>query len=178
MKQFFLFLTLLFFGLSFDRLNIFKYCILSSILHELGHIITYSLCIKKYPEIKVSIFGFKMSSHTINNRYYPLILLSGPLINFLIAFSSFIYLQYVFRLNVYILMIVNIFIFIINILPVYYLDGGQLIYLFSRFYQRNYQVISALSLIILSVMYLYFTHNFLPVILFFFYFIINLINDV
>ncbi len=178
MKSFFVFLILLFFGLSFDRLNIFKYCILSSVLHELGHIIAYLFCMKKFPKIKVSVFGFKICSSDINGKYYIFILSSGPLVNFLIFIFAFFYLKFKFKLNVYVLMIVNVFIFLINILPVYYLDGGQIFYMFSTFYQRNYRTISSFSLVILALIYLYITDNFFSLILFIFYFIINLANDI
>ena len=177
MNKLFVFLVVLYFGLTFDRLNIFKYCILSSCLHELGHIVAYSLFMKKLPNIDVSAFGFRMKNDASDSRYYNTILLSGPLVNLFICISCLILLKNGFNLNLYVLMTVNIVIFIMNLLPVYYMDGGNIMYNKSIFYQRNHRKISIFSVIILSVMVISFTDNIMPFFIFLFYFILNLIND-
>lgn len=178
MNNFFIFLIILFFGLSFDRLNVFKYCIISSILHELGHIVSYRFFIKRWPEIKISIFGFKMINDIQNSNFNIVILLFGPLVNFLIVIISSFVLYFKFKLDIYVLLCVNIIIFVLNVMPIYYLDGGQILYNISNFYQRKYRMISIISLSFLLVIYLIYAGNILPILVFLMYFIINIVNDI
>jgi len=178
MKSLFIFLITVYFGLSFDRLNIFKYCILSSMLHEAGHITAYKLRTGKWPEIKVSLFGFTMKNNVSYGNNNIIIYAAGPIVNLLLCLFSMFLLYFGFKLKVYIFFIINAIIFILNTLPVYYLDGGQILYIKSVFYQNNYKVISVFTLIILCVTVISFTGSFVPLIIFVFYFIINLINDI
>ncbi len=178
MSSIFLFLITVFFGLSFDRLNVFKYCILSSVLHELGHIVSYIIFTGQIPEIKISLFGFTMKNNVSYNKYLPVILLSGPMVNLILAVISYIYLQKQIKIDIYVFMLVNIIVFIMNILPVYYLDGGQVLYAKSALYQRFYRQISIISMFSISVMAYHFTDNIVGIIIFLLYFIINLANDI
>lgn len=178
MKRTFVFLIIIFFGLSFDRLNIFKYCIVSSIWHEIGHISAYKICTGKMPEIDVSVFGFKMKNNVLYHDNYVIILLSGPFTNFLLAAASFFLVQNQFKLNLYVFMIVNTILFIYNILPVYYLDGGQVLYSVSLIYQRFHRQISCFFIIFTVVMLIYFTGSIAPIFISAIYFIINIINDI
>ncbi len=176
-KQFVLFVYV-FFSLSFDRLNIFKYCIIASLIHELGHIAVYLLTLKKLPEIEVSLFGMKMKNNILLNKNYIFILMRGPSVNLIAAVCCRLCINKTFSLDLYIFSVINAVLFIINSLPVYYLDGGQILYSKSRLYQRYYREISVLSVISISVMLLYFTDINLAVIIFIMYFIINIANDV
>ena len=178
MKSAFLFLIIAFFGLLFDRLNVFKYCILSAILHEAGHIRAYIIAEHKFPKIKISVFGFRMENNVSHNKNYIFILLAGPFVNLIIALTALLRLRTHFSLNCYVMMAVNAVLFIINMLPVYYLDGGQVLYSISSVYQRKYRQISAVFILVFSVMVFYFTDNLLTLFALFLYFIINIANDI
>ena len=90
MNSLFIFLVVMFSGLFFDRENIFLYCIVFSFLHEAGHIVVYLLCYKKWPEINISIFGFRMENNILFHQNSILIFLSGPLVNLIFAIYSFV----------------------------------------------------------------------------------------
>ncbi len=178
MNSSFLFFILVYIGLFFDNLNVFKYCLLSSCLHELGHILSYRILIKKWPQIDISVFGFRMKNNVTSNKYMIIILISGPLTNVLISAIAAVLCNYCLTINQYILIIINIIIFTINMIPIYYLDGGQILYRISPFYQRNYKKISIFTLIVIYVMLIYFTDINLMFLLPLVYFIYNILNDV
>ncbi len=178
MNSLFLFFILVYFGLFFDNMNIFKYCLVSSVFHEIRHIISYRYFIKKWPRIDVSIFGFRMQNDVSYNKYNIFILSAGPLINlflvFLALFSNNIYPSLMW----YSFASVNIIILILNVLPVYYLDGGQILYILSPFYQRNYIRISFFAIISTTVMLMYFTDLKAVIMVPLIYFIFNTLNDI
>ena len=178
MNSCFLFFILVYIGLFFDNLNIFKYCLLSSCIHELGHIFSYRIIFKKWPRIDISIFGFKMENNVISHKNMLIVFISGPFTNILIALVGIFISYFHTTFNLSILIIVNLIIFIINIIPIYYLDGGQILYKISPFYQRNYKKISGLTLIIIYVMLIYFTEFEVIFMLPLIYFIYNILNDV
>ncbi len=173
----FIFFTIVFFGLFFDRLNIFFYCILSSVLHETGHIIAYIFSYKKIPEISISIFGFKLKNNFYDSRKNLIILICGPLINIIIVLVCFISLENAFKLNVYILFCVNLIIAIINLLPIHYLDGGRIYDLIFKNYYKYTNLLSIISLVSFIIVSIIITKNLLPTIfsvcIFCFYYILN-----
>ncbi len=178
MKNSFVFYIFIFFSLSFDRLNVFKYCIFSSVIHEIGHIAAYYFSVGKLPKIRVSLFGFRMENNVTYYKNYIFILALGPAINFLLLIISSILLKYNFSLNLYVFMLVNLIIFTVNILPIYYLDGGQILYAVSPCYNRYYIKISIITVLICCVMLISFTHVYIPFIIFVIYFVINMVNDI
>ena len=178
MKHLFLFFVVLYLGLFFDNMNIFRFCILSSLLHEAGHIIAYRLCHKNWPQIDVSVFGLNMKNNVILNKNTIFILLSGPFINLMAVVFSLIYSNIRYTFDICIFAITNFFIFMFNILPVYYLDGGQILYCLWPFYQRNYRKISILTIILVCVMLIYFTGFNIGLPLVATYFTFNILNDI
>lgn len=174
----FLFLVICFMGLSFDRLNIFKYCILSCIAHEAGHIFSSRICTGKWPQIKAGVFGLRMKNNVALNKHYIAILFSGPFVNIFLTIITCITLKSSFSLNKYIFMLVNAIVFIFNMLPIYYLDGGQILYSKSLFYQKHFNQISSISLLTACVMLFHFTDNLVLLLIPVMYFIINLANDI
>ena len=178
MKQLFLFFIVLYLGLFFDNMNIFRLCILSSLLHEAGHIIAYRLCYKKWPQIDVSVFGLKMKNNVVLNKNTIFILLSGPVINLMAVVFSLIYSNIRYTFGICIFAIINFFIFMFNTLPVYYLDGGQILYCLWPFYQRNYRYISIFTITLIYVMVIYFTGFNVYSALAIVYFIVNILNDI
>jgi len=178
MKSLFLFLIVLFSGVYFDRLNIFRICILSSFLHEIGHIAAYRCLMGKMPKITVSVFGIKMKNNVSYSKYYPFIIVCGPLINLFLVIFSLFSINKSAAYNKYIWLYVNTILFFLNTLPVWFLDGGQFLYHFSRFYQRNYMKISIFTVVALSVMLMYFTGIKIYLVIFLIYFIINISNHI
>lgn len=178
MNSLFIFLVVMFSGLFFDRENIFLYCIVFSFLHEAGHIVAYLICYKKWPEINISIFGFRMKNNILIQQNRTLIFFSGPLVNLIFAICAFHLLEIKATFQLYIIFFVNLILFSINILPVYYLDGGQILYGISPFYQRNYIEISNFTIVVIAVMLVYFTDVWAPIRLSCSYFVYNLSNDI
>ena len=126
----FIVFTIIFFALLFDKLNIFLYLIVSSVLHETGHIAA-CLIFKNKPKIKVSLFGIKLYDYPTEKNKKLVVLLSGPIVNIiLILISYFCFLNKEFSLNIYVFMCVNAVILIFNSLPIQFLDGGQILTIF------------------------------------------------
>lgn len=164
--------VLLFFALLFDKLNIFLYLIVSSVLHEAGHIAS-CLIFKKKPKIKVSIFGIKLSDYPTEKIKKLLVLSSGPFVNtILILISYYGFLNKEFSLNIYVFMCVNAVSLIFNILPIHFLDGGQI---FNMFCSNNLicKIAEIISITFILVVLILFAKNIYvsiaAVILFFFY---------
>ena len=178
MKDIFVFAITIYIGLFFDNMNIFRYCMLSCILHETGHILAYRACIKKWPEIRISALGFCMKNNVTDSQKLFYILICGPLINLMAITISIISINCSFTLDKLIFVIINSIIFIFNSLPVYYLDGGQILYCFSPFYQRNYIKISIITVFLISVMVINFTGLNVFYLLAISYFIYNILNDI
>ena len=123
--------TVIFYALLFDRLNIFLYLLASSVLHEAGHI---SACLvsRKKPRLTVSVFGIKLSDYPEEKYKKLFVLLAGPMINLSMTILSYHRLKAGFSLYVYIFMCVNFAVFVFNMLPVYFLDGGQILKIFCN----------------------------------------------
>lgn len=167
-----------FFALIFDKLNIFLFLILSSILHEMGHIIACLISGNK-PKIDISLFGIKLSNYP-NNKYKKLfILVSGPLVNLILIFISILLNLHSFKLNRYVFMCVNIVLLIFNILPISFLDGGQIISVFcDNHHMRKFLDLISFLLIIMAIFAVSSNKIISLIVLFIFvvYYILNSIN--
>ncbi len=173
-----IFSVVIFTGLFFDRFDIFKIYLLSTFLHEAGHIVSHRFFAKHWPYIDVSLFGYRMKNNVIHNKYYIFILLRGPFTNLFVASAAYFLLCFEATFAGYIWFSVNIIIFFFNILPVYFLDGGQVLYHLSPFYQQKCIKISCITVLVLCVMVYCFTGVLLPVLIFAAYFVINVLNDI
>lgn len=141
----------------FDRLNIFFYLIISALLHETGHIIADIACGYK-PRIKVSVFGICLKNYPVESRKKFLVLICGPLVNVILVTVSCVLLSTNFSINLYIFVCVNIVLLIINLMPVSFLDGGQLL----DIYVSNKRILTAaeiVSLVLITVVLFYLTEN-------------------
>ena len=78
---------------------------------------------------------------------------------------------------------VNLIMFVFNMLPVYYLDGGQVLYITSKFYQNHCKSISILTVVfigLIAVTMCLAGQNYgiiRAMLLFMVYFILNLATD-
>lgn len=122
-------LVIVFFSLIFDRLNIFLFLLISALLHEAGHILV-CIALKTKPKISISPFGIKLCGYPQNKISKLMVLSGGPFANLLIIIIMSFLLCHRFSLNKYIFMCINIVIMLFNLLPIHFLDGGQIILLF------------------------------------------------
>ena len=178
MNSLFLFLIFVYLGLFFDNMGIFKFTLISSILHEAGHIISYCILMKKCPSIDVSVYGFKMRNNVTQQKILVKILICGPMVNLIATILTYIYSLNTLKFDVLIFALINLSIFIFNSLPIYFLDGGQILYCLSPFYQRNYLKISLITITIVSVMLFCFTGLSWIVLLPLTYIVYNILNDI
>ncbi len=116
----------IFFALLFDRLNIFFYVLISSILHEAGHIVACVL-FKIKPVIKLSLFGIKLCTYPAQRSKKLCVVLAGPFINLISAIISYSFLMEKYSLQMYVFFAVNTIILCFNMLPINFLDGGQVL---------------------------------------------------
>lgn len=149
-RNLFFFLLLCFYCLYFDNLNIFKICLLSSFAHETGHIAVYIILLNKVPKIEISIFGIKMINDIKNEKHLKYILARGPGVNLFLTAIFYLLCNNRFTIQRYTAFGVNLIMFIFNMLPVYYLDGGQILYITSKFYQNHCKSISILTVIFIG----------------------------
>ena len=101
--------------------------IVSSVMHEMGHIAA-CLLFKTVPKVDISVFGFKLCNYPAIKYQKIIVLICGPAVNLLLILISAYYLRIQFDLSLYIFLCVNITILIFNLLPVHFMDGGQIVY--------------------------------------------------
>lgn len=174
-------LAVIFFALIFDRLNIFLSLITSSILHEVGHIFAHLLLVDKKPKVDISIFGIRLNASGLYGKTKVIILFCGPLVNFVIILACQVILLQNFYLNVYIFMCVNAAILVFNLLPIQFLDGGQLL---STIVDNYYieMSLSVLSLILMLAIIFVFSvdiyYSLCAVSVFLIYYIMNTVTGI
>ncbi len=129
----FSFILILSFSALFSAREVIFLMLFSS-LHELGHFVTLMLCRGKPKSLTFSFYGFGLKyCDNIPRLRELLIIISGPLVNFI--------LWLIIRDDI------NLLLFILNVLPIYPLDGGRVIRLFS--YKLS-TILSAVFIIIIS----------------------------
>lgn len=147
-----IFFILLLYTLT-QKVEIFTITFIFIILHEIGHIVSGILLGLKINKLQLNIAGISLEfknygkERKINNIIVDL---AGPLINLISAIIGiFIKLE--------IIIYVNAMLFIINMLPIYPLDGGRIlknILLYKNTYKqtiKTMETISKYTLIILSI---------------------------
>ena len=128
-------------------------------MHETGHIVACVILGTK-PVINISYYGIKLMGYPYKSSEKLLVLISGPLVNLLVLIICYFNIKYRFSLKMYIFMCVNIIIFIFNILPIHFMDGGQIIGMLVE----NRQVIKILdfmSIITVVIVIFLFSKNYL-----------------
>lgn len=121
------------------------YLLLFSSLHEMGHLITLLAFGYKPSEINISFYGIGLKHNADLLVYEEIIfLLAGVIINF--GFAIFgIYEK------------INLALLIINIIPVYPLDGGRLLYLIVEkiSFDKAYYICLTISFLIIIGLFIY-----------------------
>jgi len=124
-------------------------------IHEIGHILAIIKYGKKISEIKINAFSIDIEqnySFNMSNKKELVILLCGPLIN-LIFFAIFALFYKILNLNILkIFSIQNLIIGILNLMPIYSLDGGQILFIFLR---QKFNIYNAnMILFIISIIFI------------------------
>lgn len=140
----------------------------------------YTFYCKKLPTIKFSVYGFAMQNNVTSKKQMLAILTSGPLVNILAALFSYILISRCFTLRLYVFMAVNALVAAVNLMPVYYMDGGQIFSIIFPKYNKYYDIISIISVLFMIVIAFCFTDNIHSTIvflsIFITYFLINLLK--
>ena len=123
-------------------------CFLFTIFHELAHIFIANIFGKQVDEINITISG--LNAHiSDNNKLHPawiLIYLAGPLSNLCLAFLT---------RKIHISFAINMALFLLNMLPIYPLDGLNILNLVFKWCLSNnirviiLKIISVITIIIL-----------------------------
>lgn len=107
--------------------------IISALLHEAGHLICLFLTRTKVCAVYFNIFGMKIVkgiNPRINYWYECKIALMGPLVN-IIVFIITLTLFFCFKSAVLLkFALVNLFLALFNLLPIFSLDGGSALFFF------------------------------------------------
>ena len=133
-------------------------CFAMCLLHEAGHILAMTACGKKTEKIQLGYFGIKIVTE---KRFLPpvkeaLIAFSGPFVNLLLFFVS-----YILDRNDY--AVINLGLSLFNLLPVTMLDGGHIIAAFfpnSKLHRKLSLLCAAILLFFGAAVCFYTRENF------------------
>lgn len=114
-----------------DNKGTFIVCLISSFLHELGHLLALRITGAKIDSVRFNLgdVAIKADYSKLSSNAEIVVSLSGVLVNLLLSIVGFLFWQIFsteFLLNV---IISNLLIAAFNLLPVRFLDGGQVILL-------------------------------------------------
>lgn len=114
-----------------DRKGTMFICFVSSILHEIGHIIAMKLTGAKLKSVCFNLGDVAINADNSNLSYSAeiVITLSGVAVNFLLSSLTFTLFSLTHAELFHGICISNLLIGAFNLLPVRFLDGGQLILL-------------------------------------------------
>lgn len=116
----------------------FIFILLFSMLHEAGHFVCLLICGGKPSKLVLSYYGFALKYNCELARYKEALVISaGCVVNLLLFF--------VFRDRY------NPVLFVLNALPIYPLDGGRLVMLYSPRLARITSVLFTILVIALAI---------------------------
>ncbi|MDD6620553.1 MAG: hypothetical protein PUE75_05630 [Eubacteriales bacterium] len=116
-----------------------------SSLHELGHLAMLAICKGKAERLTFSYYGFALKyADNLSRNREALVIISGPIVN--------LFLYLILRDDI------NLILFVLNILPVFPLDGGRI---FKLYFKKASKVVSIIILLIIYAfaIYLIFYNN-------------------
>ncbi len=143
-----------------DNTHIMFIGIMASFLHEIGHVLAMLYEKKDIKEIKVGLFNIDILDDSRSRYDYRTdltILFSGPLMNIVVYFLcvsiNIVARSYIMEVMGY----ENLFIGLINLLPIMPLDGGQILFVIlskrvcGETCERVTQIVSFLTLLPLAL---------------------------
>lgn len=140
------FLLMLSFGIIFGTQEIGLLLLFSS-LHEMGHIIALIAVGGKIDRITLSFYGLALKYNCqLSNIKELIVIMLGPVVNlvFYIIFKDDI----------------NLILFVLNILPIYPLDGGRIIKILLPRVSKLISIITLILLICFSLYIIIVYHSF------------------
>lgn len=156
----FYFLAFIVYVIISDSTGIILIGVISTFLHETGHIVAMLFKNHRVQEIKIGFFHIDIvdnNRQVINYNDDLLILFAGSAFNFMTAFISMVLFyftrKYIFCLFIY----TNLAMGIMNLLPISSLDGGEIVYIILSSFltpktaSRLYNIISLIFLMPLSL---------------------------
>ena len=185
--SFFALLTLML--LTCDSVLIFM-SLISSFLHESGHILAMILCKDTIKTLKITAAGLRIDKiNSVNLSYNQeiFIALSGVGMNFILCFVSALIYFVCGSKTVFNFLCINIIVAIFNLLPIESLDGAKALYFFllkKSSHEKACEFIAVLSIIttILMIAFaavsFYFTKTNFSLLIVIIYLIILLINRI
>ncbi len=126
----FTFFALILILIIFQKTEYLIVSLASAVLHEVGHLIALIYFKTEILEFKISIFGANIKTSTRNQiNYFKdfLISFSGPLVNLLISFFSYVIYNIYFGKIFFDIYIVNLVLALFNLLPFHAFDGGKML---------------------------------------------------
>ena len=131
--------------------------IISITFHEIGHIVMSKILKVKIDKPRFNFFGYSSKMNNDKFLYKVIVLLSGPIINFI--FSGIVYnlkIDYNLRMAIFYM---NLFLGIVNLFPILPLDGGNILKIIfeqSLGFEKSTRIclmISKIILVMLSLIY-------------------------
>ena len=121
------FFSMVFWVVLTNKIESFLICLLALTIHEIGHIVFIYLLKEKISIFYILPFGFccrLRNQYSVSREKMIKILLAGPVTSILVAGFLFFWTRK--------FALVNFFIGVFNLLPVWYLDGGRVYFLFRK----------------------------------------------
>ena len=116
----------------FDKSGTMIWGILAAFIHEIGHIIAMVLINRKPVQIKLGLFDINIitNKQSYKNMFQEMfIILAGPLANIIFTIISYLLLKQSNKETFNFLTYENLFLALLNLLPIESLDGGQIVYI-------------------------------------------------
>ena len=157
----FLFVALLSFVISLKAPSNVIMTILSSMLHEIGHLVMMLILKNNPAKVRFELTGINIIRNQeigISTKNEIWISLGGPFVNFIIVIICCAILCVYDNDLILTFACINLILMIFNLLPIKKLDGGNVLYrLLSRNYDLNfsYLVLKVTSIIFISLIFMW-----------------------
>ena len=157
----FLFAALLAFIITLNSPVNVLLTIISSLLHETGHLIAMIISNNKPQCVCFEITGMNIKRQhnlKISTKNELFISLAGPFVNGLIFVASCIALCFFENEKLFMLSCVNLILMTFNLLPIKKLDGGMALYQFLSFKFDDYicsRILKITSIVFVMILYLW-----------------------
>ena len=157
----FLFMALISFVISLEAPSNVIMTIVSSMLHEMGHLVIMLILKYKPKKVRFELTGINIIRNQeteISTKSEIWISLGGPLMNFIIVIICCAILCVYNDNSILTLACVNLILMIFNLLPIKKLDGGMVLYhSLSRKYDLNfsYLILKITSIVFISLIFIW-----------------------